>query len=439
MARCANSALRGDILPTQEGLAQMSWETELRKALRRDHGKGWSVQGQSKGTKLTYRDPSDGSRSSVMLTIAWLPANELEIRNEVQHLRKRMLERNISLRAAHGIDGAALSSRGQFNWKHAHDQFLLSVAGLKETTIYDLRIRLGRVLGLLLQRPAPKDAAELMRAYSEQFLADLSPGSEGRKANLQTVSRFLKFAVDDCDAPKKWQPIATKKRQALVGPADGRDAKLTPPVKPEQLESLLDALEADGRHDLRLAVGLVGLFGLRPAELATLELQDNGDLKAHQVKRNAGDMKKSAKQQAKEKQRLVLPLDLPGREGLGAQLAAQWGSGLIKLPPQIASAVAAGDLKGTGDALRQYLNRYRPWRDLVATTPGLTPYSLRHGWAWRAHKLYDRPLSIRDASALMGHDAATHSKYYGSWTDEDDLRATVANLTATKPAAVAQS
>ena len=85
----------------------MGWETELRKALRRDHGKGWSVQGQSKGTKLTYRDPSDGSRSSVMLTIAWLPANELEIRNEVQHLRKRMLERNISLRAAHGIDGAA--------------------------------------------------------------------------------------------------------------------------------------------------------------------------------------------------------------------------------------------------------------------------------------------------------------------------------------------
>ena len=72
----------------------------------------------------------------------------------------------------------------------------------------------------------------------------------------------------------------------------------------------------------------------------------------------------------------------------------------------------------------------------MATTPGLTPYSLRHGWAWRAHKLYDRPLSIRDAAALMGHDAATHSRYYGSWVDEDDLRATVARLTATSKEAV---
>ena len=127
----------------------MSWETELRKALRSDHGKGWSVQGQSKGTKLTFRDPSDGTRSSVMLTIAWLPANELEIRNEVSFLRKRMLERNIRLRTAHGIDGAAVSSRGQFDWKHAHDQFLLSVAGLKKTTLYDLRIKVGRVLEVL--------------------------------------------------------------------------------------------------------------------------------------------------------------------------------------------------------------------------------------------------------------------------------------------------
>ena len=151
-ARCR--VRTSDILPVYEGLAQMSWETELRKALRRDHGNGWSVQGQSKRTKLTYRDPSDGSRSSMMLTIAWLPAKELEIRNEVQHLRKQMFERNISLRAAHCIDGAAISNRGQFDWKHAHDQFLLSVAGLKKrrSTTCDLRIKLARVLEVLQQR-----------------------------------------------------------------------------------------------------------------------------------------------------------------------------------------------------------------------------------------------------------------------------------------------
>ena len=74
-----------------------------------------------------------------------------------------------------------------------------------------------------------------------------------------------------------------------------RKAKLTPPLKPEQLAALLDQLEADGKSELRLAVGLVwfglvGLFGLRPAELAALRVEDkDGNLKLRvgQVKRNA--------------------------------------------------------------------------------------------------------------------------------------------------------
>ena len=45
-----------------------------------------------------------------------------------------------------------------------------------------------------------------------------------------------------------------------------------------------------------------------------------------------------------------IKLDLPGRVGLGAQLAAQWPSGLVKFPPQIESAIASSDLKLVGDA-----------------------------------------------------------------------------------------
>jgi integrase len=67
----------------------------------------------------------------------------------------------------------------------------------------------------------------------------------------------------------------------------------------------------------------------------------------------------------------------------------------------------------------------------VDATPGLTPYSLRHGFAWRAHKAYARSLSVRDAAALMGHDPVTHSKFYGRWTDEQGLLDAVAGLTST--------
>ena len=65
-------------------------------------------------------------------------------------------------------------------------------------------------------------------------------------------------------------------------------------------------------------------------------------------------------------------------------------------------------------------------QSLVAGNPGLTPYSLRHGYAWRAHMCGDRPMSIRVAAALMGHDPKTHQKHYGCWVDEEGIRGDVA-------------
>ena len=37
------------------------------------------------------------------------------------------------------------------------------------------------------------------------------------------------------------------------------------------------------------------------------------------------------------------------------------------------------------------------WQELQVANPGLAPTGLRHGCAYRMHKSYDRPLSIRDA------------------------------------------
>ena len=54
---------------------------------------------------------------------------------------------------------------------------------------------------------------------------------------------------------------------------------------------------------------------------------------------------------------------------------------------------------------------------------GLLPYSLRHGYAWRGAKYYDRSIPIRDLAALMGHTVKTHMKHYGQWTDEAGLDA----------------
>tara|TARA_B100000073_G_C23250370_1_gene378015 strand:- start:37 stop:267 length:231 start_codon:yes stop_codon:yes gene_type:complete len=56
----------------------------------------------------------------------------------------------------------------------------------------------------------------------------------------------------------------------------------------------------------------------------------------------------------------------------------------------------------------------------VKANPGLSPYSLRHGYAYRG-ALADIPL--RQLAASMGHDERTHMKHYGQWADEAGLDA----------------
>ncbi len=103
------------------------------------------------------------------------------------------------------------------------------------------------------------------------------------------------------------------------------------------------------------------------------------------------------------------------------------------LPQAIRTQTAAGSYKGVGDAFRQLLDRFPPWRSLVGETPGLTPYGLRHGYAWREHKAYERPIPVRDLAALMGHNPATHHRHYGTWTDEAGLEEAVVRAMGSIP------
>ena len=93
-------------------------------------------------------------------------------------------------------------------------------------------------------------------------------GGQGRKRNLGDVAAFLTYAVTKAGATQRWLPPEKAFINELIGvAATSTEERLTPSVKPEELAALLDQMDADGRHDLRLATGLIALFGLRPAEL----------------------------------------------------------------------------------------------------------------------------------------------------------------------------
>ncbi|MFN6338759.1 MAG: hypothetical protein ACK41W_08550 [Cyanobacteriota bacterium] len=125
-----------------------------------------------------------------------------------------------------------------------------------------------------------------------------------------------------------------RRDEALTGHSD-RHHEDSVPIKPEQLAALLDALREAGKAELHLAVSLVGLFDLRPAELGVHRV-DEGRLYVGNVKRNARTLK------VVKPERRALPLDLPGREGEGTKAMALLRSGLVKLPGAIRTQVAEG-------------------------------------------------------------------------------------------------
>ena len=405
-----------------------TWDQLLRKQIKLEHGRGWSVSQQSGKAKLTRRHP-DGSRESVTLAIPWAASSGSAINAAVARLRQLMEERGLRLNDAYALTELAEVSTGSvegLNWQWVAEQFLASRADRREATLCDLRFRVSNALTTLSVKPKPRDGRSLMKAYAAQHFAKCPPGGSGRKAHLGDLAALLTFAVNRCGAETCWRPLEGEELRELVGAAErAAGDELTRPIKPEQLADLLDALKADGKPELELAVGLVGLFGLRPAELAVLRVDDEGHLRVGaQVKRNRWSMNRP------KSERLVVPIDIPGRDGEGARFLQLYASGLVKLPPRILTTIERGEFKPVGEAFRKLLERYPFWQSLVAANPGLTPYSLRHGYAWRGHVSYQQSLPVRHLASLMGHTPVVHLQHYGKWTDEAALIEAVSRLNA---------
>ena len=126
---------------------------------------------------------------------------------------------------------------------------------------------------------------------------------------------------------------------------------------------------------------------------------EDGRLKIGNVKRNRATAK------APKPDRIAYPLEIPELAGASGQALARLSSGLVKLPVGI---INAQDFKTCGHTFRQYLDRHPYWAALVKANPGLSPYNLRHCYAYRG-ALAGIPLR-RQLAASMGRDVRTHIK-----------------------------
>ncbi|MEB3264970.1 MAG: hypothetical protein VKJ66_11420 [Synechococcus sp.] len=406
--------------------ATPKWVTTLRQAIKATYGQHWSIKPQSNRVKLVRRFP-DGKSSAVTLGIPWNQAATTPVLTALEAIARSMGPEGLQMTLAEAAvlaeavapqSPAGAESRTTTrspNW-HAfverfHQHKVHGTGDVKESTWARMYAPvMDQVLDALSTKPIPRDGPALLSTLRDRHGGE--PGSRGRQQRLQYTAQLLAFVVKQ-GAPQRWAPPANLSE--LVGRRQHSKPDSTP-LLDHQLSRLLEGIP-DGRW--RLAVGLIAVFGLRPVELRYCRASN--DLSVLEVSYRKRTSRGSTEP------RKVRPLDPEGMQGLGERLLAQLHAssfvpGLDPLPP-----LGTGDGQ-TAQAVAQYLRRRLVWRALQAEAEAngehLTVYSLRHGYALRAHQHYE--LTPRITAALMGHSLQTHSNHYGQWTDDRTVAEAVA-------------
>lgn len=398
------------------------WVKDLRKLIKRQHGMGWAIREQSGKAKLTRRW-ADGTTSSAMLELPWDSDSSTALLAQLESIRQRMDKGGLSLAEAAALEaraqassapGSGLSANGpNIDWAVVVERFRLHkthhTGATKESTWERMYAPVMRqVLQVLAARPIPRDGRTVLAGMRDTFGG--KPGSPGRRHRILYSAQLLRFAVEECGAAQQWRPPSGDGLQPFVGRkvAPGKDAT---PISDAQLLRLLQGIP-DPRW--RLAIGLLGCFGLRPVELRYCQpTADGSALAVSYCKRTS---------RGSTKPREVEGIDPLGGAGLSRQLLGQLQlservPGATKLPP-----LGPSD-NGTASAISTYLQRRPTWQALreeaAAAGEKLTVYSLRHGYALRAHEAAG--LSPRVTAQLMGHSMTTHTQHYGRWTDAETV------------------
>ncbi len=359
---------------------------------------------------------ADGQRTSLVLDLPWAGTSQAALLTTAEKLKTLMLEQRLGLREAYGLlSGAkgAETKAGGLNWNEVVHRFEASKVGggaVKPSNWREMYLPvMKQIMAAMEAQPKPVNSKVLLERLVKAHGGD--PGSRGRQIRIQYAAQLLRFAVHECAADQRWEPPADLK--PYVGVRQ-KGKVLTTPIKDHQVVRLLEGIQ---NPQWRNAVALVACFGLRGVELG--HIRPNGEL-LHCAYR-----KRTARRPEGTKPRDIVGLDPEGLRGLSANLLA-----LLAEHGHHALPLAVTRAEGAGQALGQFLARQEIWRVLVEETANtistdgagqeLVPYSLRHGYALRAHELYGH--SPRVTAALMGHSLKTHSDTYGAWTDREVIQ-----------------
>ena len=395
------------------------WAADLRAAIKRDFPLGgFTVREENGRVMLQKRWKDTGMRRNAALPFAWNEGRHTDILNFIAKVNDH-IQAGMSLKEAVHLQWPVTGEAGAgpkttTNWPELvtkfHDHKVGSGQIKEDTWRLNYKNYLSDALAILASSNAPSNGRALVQA-----MAQGDPGTRGRITRVERTCAFLKFAVTKCGMDQRWLPPTDDDLADAKGhknpnvPAKARNAGAAIPLKDDQFLALLDSIK-DPRW--RLAIGLCGVFGLRPVELKYIR-KDGDRLWCEYQKRNSSGA---------SPKRHIEALDPLQRPGLGAELLVTLSSGMVELPP-----LGSTD-KITAERLHMHLRKEAVWREMrkqgIDTGNGrLTAYSFRHGYAYRSAMDYGLP--VRVAANLMGHSLDVHLKHYGKWVDAVAVQSTV--------------
>ena len=397
------------------------WEERLRKAVREQHPFGYSIRPIRGQIQVQRYWLDTGKRETAMLPLEWHKSSQRDLLNALDGINKA-LTRGLGLKdAVRLVFDLRDVPNVRVNWSEVLDLFRrykIETGDVKESTWdkeYKPRLEL-----FVEQLNSPSGANDATKALEAMRVGRNGqggePGSRGRKLRVQYAAQMLRFAVDQVGLDQRWQPPKDAVMKKIVGKPLGNAPKAANAGQAHQLtdSQFLELFDSITNPSWKLAVGILGVFGLRGVELNYVSARGDG--------LHVSYKKNTAK--GATKPRLVPILDPIGRPGLGRQLLLALGSGIVELPPLGTSDADASS------AISVFLRRNETWKRFkdqaeAAYDARVSVYSLRHLFAWRCATTTP-PVNPRAAAVAMGHSYQVHVATYSQQVDLDGVKAAFA-------------
>jgi len=256
--------------------------------------------------------------------------------------------------------------------------------------------------------------AKLIEEAGQRHWRDEQELLEATLRHWKPGTRARQMAHDRCR--RLWKEAGWPWPEALLAMRGNGKAAASPAGVRGFSDAEIDELRARIQRSRLTAADLVAwdclaVFGLRPAELQGLELQQQGGLLMALVTRQKRSSKGSSGA------RTVPAVPPPGWPANCHDLLERWKryglpAGMVAAPPP-------------GEVLGQQLSRLRDQKPVkLDLEQELTSYGCRHAFALRLGQ--ELGLHVREAAELMGHSPQVHLSTYGRRLDQPKLLAKVA-------------